>query len=201
VLINTFYNETYYPQNTPRSVVATPSFWNSVDKPSTDGAFFVMETKVCRKCFKELPIINFVKHPSTADRRQNYCNGCRNEDTKKYRAENNNSCTRKYEKTKKGYLVRTYRNMLSRVTGVLKTKAHLYKGLAILDKEAFYEWALNDEEFNRLFSIWVGSNYGKDLSPSIDRINPKIGYAQGNIRWLPHWENSVRPLYGRKRTK
>jgi len=44
VLINITYNEIYSTQNTPRSVVATPSVKSSVDKPSTDGAFFVMNT-------------------------------------------------------------------------------------------------------------------------------------------------------------
>jgi hypothetical protein len=42
MLINTFHNATYSTKNTPRPVVATPSFRNSVDKPSTDGASFVM---------------------------------------------------------------------------------------------------------------------------------------------------------------
>lgn len=42
MLINTFHNANYHIQNTPRCVVATPSLGNSVDKPSTRGASFLM---------------------------------------------------------------------------------------------------------------------------------------------------------------
>lgn len=46
MLINTFHNDLIYTtQNTPCRVVATPSFGNSVDKPSTSaGLSFVMYT-------------------------------------------------------------------------------------------------------------------------------------------------------------
>jgi hypothetical protein len=33
---------------------------------------------------------------------------------------------KKYEKTPKGYLMRTYRNMKSRVLGIQHKKAHIY---------------------------------------------------------------------------
>jgi hypothetical protein len=36
----------YHTQNTPCRVVATPSFWSSVDKPSTHRASFVMPTRI-----------------------------------------------------------------------------------------------------------------------------------------------------------
>jgi hypothetical protein len=42
MLINTLHNATYSTQNTPRCVVATPSFLDSVDKPSTHEASFTM---------------------------------------------------------------------------------------------------------------------------------------------------------------
>jgi hypothetical protein len=45
----------------------------------------------------------------------------------------------KYEKTKKGFLMRKYRNMQSRVTGIQKKKAHLYKDLYLLPREQYYE--------------------------------------------------------------
>lgn len=65
---------------------------------------------------------------------------------------NNNSVTKTYERTIKGKLVRTYRNMLSRVSSILKKKSHLYQGLDILDKEEFYDWSLQNENYLRLFS-------------------------------------------------
>ena len=98
--------------------------------------------------------------------------------------------TKKYEKTKKGFLVRTYRNMLSRVTGIQKLKSHLYFGKEILNKELFYEFSLNNEIFSNLFKNWENNNYLQKLTPSIDRIDSKLGYLIDNIRWLTHSENS-----------
>jgi len=109
---------------------------------------------------------------------------------REYRLKNGNLCTKKYEKTKQGKLVRTYRNMQTRVYGILKTKAHLYEGLSLLEREDFYSWSLNDQDFNQLFENWETSGYDKKLSPSIDRINTSLGYSLENMRWLTHSENS-----------
>ena len=96
----------------------------------------------------------------------------------------------KYEKTKRGFLMRVYRNMLSRVNGTQKKKAHLYQGLAIIEKDLFYTWAFNDSEFHRLFDYWEIIHHKRTHTPSIDRINPLKGYALENMRWLTHSENS-----------
>jgi hypothetical protein len=106
------------------------------------------------------------------------------------RSDNGNAYTKKYERTKKGKLVRTYRNMLSRVFGIVKGKAHLYEGLPILGKEVFYDWSLSDKAYSNLYDEWVYSDYCKKLSPSIDRIDTEKGYVIGNIRWLTHSQNS-----------
>jgi hypothetical protein len=106
------------------------------------------------------------------------------------RAANGNANTKKYEKTKKGKLVRTYRNMLSRVEGILQKKSHLYEGKDILSKEAFYKWSMQDPQFHKLHDEWVASGYDRRLSPSIDRIDVALGYILGNMQWLTHSENS-----------
>lgn len=106
------------------------------------------------------------------------------------RKANGNAHTKKYERTKKGKLMRTYRNMYTRVSGILKTKAHLYEGLDILSREDFYAWSLSDSTFNTLFDDWVSSGYDKKLSPSIDRKDTNCGYVLDNMRWLTHSENS-----------
>ena len=107
-----------------------------------------------------------------------------------YRARTQNACTLKYERTKKGKLMRTYRNMQSRVQGILKKKAHLYSGLPILPRDEFYRWAMASNAFHSLFDAWVLSGYRCGESPSIDRIDPDGGYTIGNMRWLSHRENS-----------
>ena len=114
-----------------------------------------------------------------------------------YRKLTGNRITKKYEKTINGFLMRTYRNMKSRVTGVLKLKAHLYKGLEILPKEQFYEWAKNDKDFNEIYTFWKEIGYDKLSSPSIDRIDPKLGYTLNNMRWVTQYENSAYGLVTR----
>ena len=108
------------------------------------------------------------------------------------RALNGNMHTKKYERTRKGKLMRTYRNMYTRVSGILKTKAHLYEGLDILARGDFYSWSLADKDYNSLFDSWVDSGYEMRLSPSIDRKDTSVGYTPNNIQWTTHSENSRR---------
>lgn len=109
--------------------------------------------------------------------------------TKKGRLSHKNAC-KKYEKTIPGFLMRCYRNMKSRILGIQKKKAHLYKDLELVSKEEFYEWSNNNKIFLILYKNWVNSNYDRKLSPSIDRITSYKGYTLDNMQWLTHSENS-----------
>lgn len=110
---------------------------------------------------------------------------------KNRRQRNCNFDTHQYERdTKKGFLVRTYRNMKSRVEGIQTNKLHLYYGLPLLDKKTFYEWSLKDKSFNDLYDVWQTSGKIQALVPSIDRINQQDGYVVGNIQWITLSENS-----------
>lgn len=104
----------------------------------------------------------------------------------------NNAYTKKYEKTPKGYLMRSYRNMLSRVNGVQKLKYHLYCGKDILDRNEFYEWSIKNPEFNKLFNEYVKSGFTRALAPSPDRKDSSLGYSIENIEWVTMSENSRR---------
>jgi hypothetical protein len=106
------------------------------------------------------------------------------EDKSKAIANNN----KRYHKTFFGKLMLTYNNMNRRVRGMVKK--HIYEGLELLDRDIFYEWAKNDEDYKRLFNSWVNSEYERKLSPSIDRIDSTKGYVLGNIRFITHSENS-----------
>lgn len=114
----------------------------------------------------------------------------KNEKQKERRKNNNNEDTKKYEKTKKGFLMRLYRNMQSRVTGVQKSKFHLYQGKTLLGRKEFYDWALTSLEFHEMFFRWEESGYSRKLTPTVDRVNSKNGYLIENMRWLTHSENS-----------
>lgn len=112
---------------------------------------------------------------------------------------NGNACTKKYEKTKKGFLVRLYRNMQSRVTGVQKLKIHLYEGKSLLGRDDFYEWSNNNATFHELFKLWEDSNYERRLTPSVDRIDSSLGYEISNMEWIPFHENCRRGLRSKLR--
>lgn len=98
----------------------------------------------------------------------------------------------KYEKTKNGFLMRLYRNMKSRISGVQKEKARLYAGKELLEKEDFYFWAKNSPEFHKMFKEYENSGYDRKLAPTVDRINSDIGYVVSNMEWKTHSENSAR---------
>ena len=117
------------------------------------------------------------------------------------RKENNNLDTRRYEKTKKGFLMRLYRNMQSRITGVQSLKAHLYVGKSLLPRSEFYEWAIDSPEFHELFDEWTNNNYDRKLTPSVDRVNSSIGYELNNMEWVTHSENSRRGAVSERRTQ
>lgn len=120
-----------------------------------------------------------------------------NEYRREYRKRTGNAATKKYEKTSKGFLMRMYRNMQSRVNGIQWRKAHLYEGKELLSREDFYEWATNNEEFWTLFKAWEDSNYDRKLSPTVDRIDSSNGYVIENMQWLTHSENSRRGALSR----
>src|ERR1041384_5285108 len=87
------------------------------------------------------------------------------------RKKNGNAVTHKYEKTLKGFLMRMYRNMQSRVRGIQKFKAHLYQGKKLLERDEFYKWALYSKEFSKLFMEWQEKGYNRKLTPTVDRID------------------------------
>ncbi len=115
---------------------------------------------------------------------------------RQYRQRTCNKVTHKYEKTEKGFLMRKYRNMQSRVVGIQKKKAHLYKGLYLLPREVFYKWALGSPVFKQLFTAWKESNCDRKLCPTVDRIDPQQGYSLDNMEWVTHSENSRRGSKG-----
>lgn len=120
---------------------------------------------------------------------------------REYRARTGNSVTARYERTKSGKLMRIYRNMESRVTGVQRHKHHLYAGKYLLPREEFYLWAESCQEFDRLYSAWIESGCQRRLAPSVDRIDSAQGYFVGNMEWVTHSENSRRGSLSQARMK
>lgn len=107
-----------------------------------------------------------------------------------------NANTRKYEKTPGGFLMRKYRNMVSRISGIQKAKHHLYSGKELISKDEFYSWA-KSAEFYSMYNDWVASSFNRKLTPTVDRIDPNKGYTIGNMEWVTHSENSRRGAVNR----
>jgi len=155
-------------------------------------------TKRCIRCGNEYPVSEFVPH-EYGDGYANQCRLCRNEIQREKRKRERNGITLRYEKTKKGFLMRLYRNMVSRINGIQKAKSHLYEGKSLLAKEDFYQWAMGCTTFHVLWDEWVDSGYDRKLTPSVDRINSNEGYALANMEWVTHSENSRRGSIGPNR--
>ena len=112
------------------------------------------------------------------------------EQQKLYRAKTNNESTKRYEKTKKGFAMRLYRNMKSRISGVQKKNLERYIGKEILEKQVFYKWILSNSDFDLLFNQYEASGYQRKFAPSVDRIDPNFGYSINNIQIITMSENS-----------
>lgn len=108
-----------------------------------------------------------------------------------------NASTKKYEKTKRGFLMRLYRNMQSRVTGVQKAKHHLYRGISLLERERFYDWAMASPRFHAMFYDWQWAQYDRKMTPSVDRVDSSRGYTTDNMEWVTRSENSRRGTLSR----
>lgn len=134
-------------------------------------------TKVCSLCGETF---------SPTRKQGRRCQPCRNAWQREKRRQTGNAYTKKYEKTPKGFLMRLYRNMKSRITGVQDA------GKTLLSKEEFYEWAINHPDFIDLFAQWSISAWDISLTPSVDRLDSGRGYEHGNMEWVTHSENSRR---------
>ena len=122
-----------------------------------------------------------------------------NKKRRDYRKNTNCLQDKLYEKTIKGFLMRKYRNMESRIKGIQKKKFHLYKGRCLLPRDAFYEWSFSSNSFKELFKNWEDSNYSQKLTPSVDRVDSSLGYELSNMEWVTNSINSSRSCGGKNK--
>ena len=158
-----------------------------------------MANRNCNRCGLEKPVSDFPANSLCVGGIDRICRECKNFRQRMYRAHTANEQTKKYEKSRNGFLMRIYRNMQSRVTGVQKLKHHLYAGKSLLSRDEFYAWTKPHPEFNRLFSLYEASDFDQRLAPSVDRIDSARGYELDNMEWVTHSENSRRGTISRFR--
>lgn len=60
-------------------------------------------------------------------------------------------------------------------------------------KSELSEWILSHHNFQSLYDNWVASDYDKNLSPSVDRLDDRIGYNFNNIQLITFEENNSKP--------
>lgn len=155
-----------------------------------------LKVKKCSTCGAVKENSLFQKKVRTRDGLSYDCKSCANAKLRERRLKTNDRATKKYEKTPKGYVVRMYRNMKSRVEGIQKKSVHLYEGKEILDKQEFYDFMLNSATFHKLFKEYVDSGFDRKLAPTPDRIDSGKGYTKDNIQVVTLSENDSRVRVG-----
>lgn len=67
------------------------------------------------------------------------------------------------------------------------------EGKGLLSKEEFFVWCKDFNNLNIFVSLyfdWAQADFPLGLSPSIDRIDPELGYTADNIQWLTFDQNT-----------
>jgi len=95
----------------------------------------------------------------------------------------------KRRRTLEGFLAGLYSNMRARVMGV-KGQKPFYAGLEIMSRKDFINFGKNDKSFQRLFNYWLRNGMERADVPSINRINPELGYIHGNCEFIQQRLNS-----------
>lgn len=87
-----------------------------------------------------------------------------------------------------------YAHMKARHEGRATHFSHC-EGKGLMSREEFFEWCKdfeNMQDFLTIYFEWASKGFPRDLSPSVDRIDSKLGYVAGNLQWLSFYDNSLK---------
>lgn len=132
------------------------------------------EPKRCPDC--KIITKNFGINRSRYDGLQGICRDCKSLRSKEHNL------------TIHGFLSQTY-NAIKQRTKSPNIKHINYKGMYVLNRQDFLNWSKNNKQFLFLFNNWKDNKEYKK-TPSVDRINPCLGYMLNNIQWVTQGENS-----------
>lgn len=132
--------------------------------------YTVIVMKTCSKCKELKPFSDYVKDKATNDGHRSSCKTC------------SYAMTIEWNRSRKGVVCRLWHKHNARSA----TRGHSKPSYT---REWLYDFVLNHPNFESLYAEWVASGYEKMLSPSIDRIDDRIGYTKENIRLVTFGEN------------
>jgi hypothetical protein len=135
--------------------------------------------KTCKQCKEIKMFSNFYKHHFNYDGLSGSCKECDKEKVvNRYR-------------TKKGLITHIYSNQ-KRTSIARKYRPPTYS------KKEFINWMFSQPNFLELYNNWVKSNFKKELTPSIDRLNDYKSYTLKNIQLIT-WEDHCQKSYNDKK--
>lgn len=70
-----------------------------------------------------------------------------------------------------------------------------------IEKRCFILQGKKSKIYKNLYNRWVESGYLHALVPSVDRINPRLGYIKENIQFLTLRDNSAKGSTGSKNAR
>jgi len=133
----------------------------------------MIKEKKCSTCGDFKNIDDFNKDSSKKDGLMNVCKVCK----KRW--------TIAHHRTKLGLLKDMYHDQSTR------SKKYYYK-IVDYTRTEFIDCYINSDDYNNLFKQWELSGYKKDLIPSIDRINSKLGYSLNNTQFMTWKDNKLK---------
>jgi hypothetical protein len=100
------------------------------------------------------------------------------------------------------YAKERYRDMVKRVNGKPDGggKNCPWLGMPVCDKDEFLQFALSHPEYLRLHRQWEENDFLRRFSPTVHRINRKVGYLLDNITFVVHGEKSRNHLEDGRKT-
>ena len=134
-----------------------------------------MSRRKCNKCGDTKDLSEFHNNKKEVGGKHYTCKVCR-------------SAQRKLtSKTPEGLIAKIYNSQL----GSSRKRGH---SLPEYSQEELKVWIKNNDKFEYLYNLWAASNYDKELTPSVDRLDDKIGYSFDNIR-LVSWSDNKLAYY------
>ncbi|WP_313637973.1 hypothetical protein [Paenibacillus sp.] len=147
-------------------------------------------TKMCNRCDQLLPLGNFYNQSNTKDGKGNYCKKCKSEyqkeQIKMLKATDpamyllNKSCYAAFERGKITYNRPGYENVRCSYDNAMSFLKALWDDVFFRN-----EWIAQTD-------VYVANNYNYKYRPTLDRIDPELGYEKDNIRMLPQHINVSR---------